>query len=241
MEGMIFAAGLGTRLRPLTDDRPKALVELGRRTLLERVIRRMRDAGVGRIVVNVHHFAGQVREFLRHRGYLEQGVVISDESSGLLDTGGGLLKARGYFTPGEPVLVHNVDILTNFDLRDLIAAHRGYYATLLVQEAKEEGRGLRFNADGVLKGWENTLTGERKKVDEGFAVSRRYNFCGVQIVSPEFMANMQGSGSFSIIDEYLEQAKRHEIRMFLCPGFCMDVGTPEALREAERLEVAGRC
>lgn len=138
------------------------------------------------------------------------------------------------------MLVHNVDILTNFDLRDLIAAHRGYYATLLVQEAKEEGRGLRFNADGVLKGWENTLTGEQKKVDEGFAVSRRYNFCGVQIVSPEFMANMQGSGSFSIIDEYLEQAKRHEIRMFLCPGFCMDVGTPEALREAERLEVAGR-
>ena len=143
MEGMIFAAGLGTRLRPLTNDRPKALVELGGETLLERVIGRMRAAGIGRIVVNVHHFAGQVKDFLREKGYLEQDVVVSDESGRLLDTGGGLRKARPLFTSGKAVLIHNVDILTDLDLRDLMAAHGNRYATLAVRKA-EPGRALRF-------------------------------------------------------------------------------------------------
>ena len=232
MEGMIFAAGLGTRLRPLTNDRPKALVELGGKTLLERVIGRMRAAGIGRIVVNVHHFAGQVKDFLQEKGYLEQDVVVSDESGRLLNTGGGLRKARPLFTSGEAVLIHNVDILIDLDLRDLMAAHGNRYATLAVRKA-EPGRALRF-ADGVLKGWENSLTGEQKIVDGAFARAGRYSFCGIQVVSPAFLENIEGCGCFSIIDEYLAQAARRDIGMYFYDGFFMDLGTPEAIREAER-------
>ena len=199
MEGMIVAAGLGKRLRPLTDRKPKALAEVGGKTVLEgvlgrlrgagvgggprpppapprpppapadaggptppdRPLGRMREAGIGRIVVNVHHFAEQVEEFLQREGWLADGVVVSDEREELLDTGGGLLKARGLFTPGETVMVHNVDIYTEMDLRALAKTHGEGFATLAVRGAAP-GRGLRFGADGRLKGWANSMTGERK-------------------------------------------------------------------------------
>lgn len=233
MEGMIFAAGLGTRLRPLTDDRPKAMVEVGGKPLLEHVILKMQAAGVERIVVNIHHFAGMVERFLRERGYLERGVIISDESRELLDTGGGLLKARELFTPGEEVLIHNVDICSHLDLKALMAAHAGNYATLAVRKAVP-GRGLRFNGEGVLKGWENSLTGERKIVDEGFYTSSAYSFCGIHIVSSEFLKNIERKGRFSIIDEYLSQARKHDIRMYPYEGLFMDLGTPEAVEAARK-------
>lgn len=234
MEGMIFAAGLGTRLRPLTNDRPKAMVELAGRPLLEHVILKMRLAGVGKIVVNVHHFADQIVDFLAEHHYLEQEVVISDERDGLLDTGGGLWKARSLFTPGEPVLIHNVDILSGVDLKQLLRFHElnQNYGTLVARPSMP-GRGLRFNRTGVLKGWENNLTGEQKKVDDEFIESRNYSFCGIHIVSPQLMENMVFQGVFSIIDEYLEQAKSHLLKMYFYDGFFMDLGTPEAIAEAE--------
>lgn len=232
MEGMIFAAGLGTRLRPLTDRKPKALAEVGGKTLLEGVLGRMREAGIGRIVVNVHHFAEQVEEFLQREGWLADGVMVSDEREELLDTGGGLLKARGLFTPGEAVMVHNVDIYTEMDLRALAKTHGEGFATLAVRGAAP-GRGLRFGADGRLKGWENSMTGERKVVGEGFEEAGRYGFCGVQVVSSEFLSGMKGRGRFSIIDEYLVQAAEHEVRMFFYGGRFLDLGTVEAVREAE--------
>jgi NDP-sugar pyrophosphorylase family protein len=232
MEGMIFAAGLGTRLRPLTDRKPKALAEVGGKTLLEGVLGRMREAGIGRIVVNVHHFAEQVEEFLQREGWLADGVVVSDEREELLDTGGGLLKARELFTPGEAVMVHNVDIYTEMDLRALAKTHGEGFATLAVRGAAS-GRGLRFGADGRLKGWENSMTGERKVVGDGFEEAGRYGFCGVQVVSSEFLSGMKGRGRFSIIDEYLVQAAEHEVRMFFYGGRFLDLGTVEAVREAE--------
>lgn len=233
MDGMIFAAGLGTRLRPLTDDRPKAMVELGGKPLLEHVILKMRRAGVGRIVVNVHHFAGQIRDFLRQCDFPD--VVISDEQECLLDTGGGLLKARSLFTPGESVLIHNVDILSDVRLETLMELHqqRGHYATLMAGPAVP-GRGLRFNEAGLLKGWENNITGERKMVDEEFLQSRNYSFCGIHIVSSGFLKNMIHQGIFSIIDEYLAQAKSNPVRMYFYGGFLLDLGTSEAIREAEK-------
>lgn len=233
MEGMIFAAGLGTRLRPLTNDRPKAMVELDGKPLLEHVILKMRAAGIGRIVVNVHHFAGQVKDFLEKKGYLKQEVLVSDESDGLLDTGGGLWKARELFTPGEAVLIHNVDIFSQLDLKLFMAAGEGNYVTLAVRDG-EPGRGLRFDGAGVLKGWENSLTGERKAVDGTFDDARSYSFCGVHIVSGAFLESMEGRGCFSIIDEYLTQAARHEIKMYYYKGFFMDLGTPEAVARAQK-------
>ena len=235
MEGMIFAAGLGTRLQPLTNDRPKAMVELAGKPLLEHVIVKMRAAGVGRIIVNVHHFAEQIECFLRNRPELGEGIVISDERECLLDTGGGLLKAAGLFTPGEDILIHNVDIYTRMDLRSLLHWHKqnGNYATLVVRPSVP-GRGLRFSAGGLLKGWENSLTGECKVVDENFKKARNYSFCGIHVISPEFLRNMVCRGTFSIIDEYLEQAKFRALKMYFYEGCFMDLGTPEAIADAER-------
>ena len=219
MNGMIFAAGLGTRLRPLTNDRPKALVELKGKTLLERVIERMREVQVERLVINIHHFADQVEHFLKEKGDFGMGIVLSDERDELLDTGGGVLKARELFIPGKPVLIHNVDILTDLDLKALVRQHesREAYATLVVQQAVAD-RVLKFN-HGVLKGWENKRTGEQKIVDEGF-------------LSPEYLKHIIHQGVFSIIDEHLAQAKEHPIELFRHDGRCLDLGTPEAIKEA---------
>lgn len=235
MEGMIFAAGLGTRLRPLTDDRPKAMVKLAGKPLLEHVILKMRKAGIDRIVVNVHHFAEQIESFLNDRPDLGRGVVVSDERECLLDTGGGLLKAAGLFTSGEPVLIHNVDIFSGVDLNAVIRFHQQNqnYATLVVRPAVP-GRGLRFNPDGFLKGWENSLTGECKIVDEDFGNARNYSFCGIHVVCPELLEHMIHQGTFSIIDEYLSQAKSHALKMYFYEGYFMDLGTPEAIAEAEK-------
>ena len=235
MEGMIFAAGLGTRLRPLTNDRPKAMVEIGGKPLLEHVILKMRTAGVGRIVVNVHHFAEQIEEFLFKNHFLEENVVISDERELLLDTGGGLLKARSLFTPGEPVLIHNVDILSDLDLQQLIGFHQqNHHVATLVVRPSVPGRGLRFNKAGWLKGWENSCTGETKKVDAEFETARNYSFCGIHIVSPELLKQMIHQGVFSIIDEYIAQARVHPLKMFFYDGFFLDLGTPEAIIQAEK-------
>lgn len=235
MNGMIFAAGLGTRLRPLTNDRPKALVEVGNKPLLEHVIVKMRDAGIRKIVVNVHHYAGQIISFLEKHPEWKEEVFVSDESRCLLDTGGGLLKAREYFDPGESVLVHNVDIYSRIDLRKLMATHTSVknYATLVVRRG-EPGRGFRFDAEGSLKGWENSLTGEQKIVDETFYSSSPYSFCGVHIVSADFLSHISHQGVFSIIDEYLTQAKEHAVKMYFYDGPFIDLGTPESIAKAEK-------
>lgn len=235
MEGMIFAAGLGTRLRPLTNDRPKAMVEFQGKPLLEHAILKMRRAGIGKIVVNVHHFADQIEDFLHKRPDLSEEVVISDERECLLDTGGGLLRAAKLFTPGEAVLIHNVDILSHIDLKAVMRFHQQNcnYATLVVKPSVP-GRGLRFNTAGLLKGWENSLTGEQKIVDDDFMNAQNYSFCGIHMVSPEFLQHMVHQGTFSIIDEYLTQAKSHALRMYYCEDFWVDLGTPEAIAEAEK-------
>ncbi len=234
MNGMIFAAGLGTRLKPLTNDRPKALVELKGKTLLERVIERMKEVEVERLVINVHHFADQVEKFLQEHHNFGMDVVLSDEREELLDTGGGVLKARELFVPGQPVLIHNVDILTNLDLNVLICQHEKHdaYATLVAQPTSAD-RVLKFE-EGVLKGWENKRTGEQKIVDDGFYRASEYNYCGIQILSAEYLKNIIHRHVFSIIDEHLAQAKEHSIELFQHDGFCFDLGTPEAIRTIEK-------
>ena len=235
MDGMIFAAGLGTRLRPLTDDRPKALVELNGKPLLEHVILKMKEAGVGRIVVNVHHYAGMIENFLASRNNFGMDVVVSDERDGLLDTGGGLLKAACLFRRGEPVLIHNVDILSDLCLNELFEAHEAArnYVTLVTRPSQGE-RVLKFDTEGIFRGWENKQTGEQKIVDEKFFQSKDYSFCGIQVISPGFLENFVYSGVFSIIDEYIARAKSKTLRMYPYAGRFMDLGTPEAIAEAAR-------
>jgi NDP-sugar pyrophosphorylase family protein len=230
MNGMIFAAGLGTRLWPLTADRPKALVEVRGKPLLQHVIERMKEAGVQRLVINVHHLAGQVEEFLRSRDYFGLDILVSDERERLLDTGGGLLAACDLFLPGLPVLAHNVDILSDVDLAALIREYavRQPLATLVMQPAVTD-RVLRFDDRGLLTGWENRATGEQKIVNARFHSSAAFSFCGIQVLSPTYLYEIYHRGAFSIIDEHLALARHHDLRAFLHEGHCVDAGTPAAI------------
>jgi MurNAc alpha-1-phosphate uridylyltransferase len=238
MKAMIFAAGLGTRLRPLTNDRPKALVEVGGRTLLEWAIRRLAAAGVDEIIVNVHYFAEKIVTFLEGKKYFGLRIAISDETGELLETGGGLLKARGFFEKeARDFFVFNADILTDFDLRRLYDAHlhSNALATLLTAR-RASSRQLLFDEQGLLHGWVNS--------SEGIARVRRPSvhdlhfraFSGVQVLSPRIFGAMRQQGKFSIIDTYLDCAAAHDIRSFDLGGAAwLDVGKPESIPLAEAI------
>jgi len=220
MEGFILAAGLGTRLRPLTDDRPKALVEVGGKTLLQHTIEKLQNAGINHIVVNVHHFADNVVSFLRSCQW-QCTIDVSDESSLLLDTGGGLKHAAPLFSGQENVLVHNVDILSDIDLRDVEATHRrnGNLVTLCVSQRPTK-RLLEFDADGLLVG----------RAEEGLA------FSGVSVVSPALFPLLPAADHpYPVIDEYIRLSRSHRIGSYQhSPDRWLDVGKPETLEQARQ-------
>lgn len=237
MVAMILAAGLGTRLRPLTHEVPKALVPVNDVPMLERVARRCIEAGASRLVVNVSHLGEQVEDYLRERNGFGVDVQVSDEPDGPLETGGGIKKAAPMLPDDEPVLVHNADILTNVDLRSLYDAHlsdeRRPLATLAVTPAASE-RYLVFD-DGGLAGY--ALKGEEKLMRERQGESRRYDFCGVHVLAPEMIALLRDEPEekFSVMDTYLRQAKRGAVIAAYTAGHeCHDIGTHERLAEAER-------
>lgn len=238
-EAMIFAAGLGTRLRPLTDNLPKALVPVDGKPMLEHVILRLKKAGFAHIVVNVHHFGEKIIDFLEEKGNFGVAVDISDERDALLDTGGGIRKAAGYFRKGNPVLIHNVDILSGADLAGLYERHTASRAAASLWVSKRTtSRYLLFDGQNRLCGWENKKTGEVKSPLPGFCPAHyeAYAFGGIHVISPALLERMQAwDEKFSIIDFYLSVAGDAEIRACPAPGgaFWMDLGKPEALAEAE--------
>jgi len=209
MKAMILAAGLGTRLRPLTNDRPKALVELRGRTLLEIAVARLREFGVREVIVNVHHFADMVVEYLQAHDNFGIRIEVSREDV-LLDTGGGLKKAGWFFQDGSdaPFLVHNVDVISTIDFGRMMASHatNGALATLAVQD-RETSRYLLF--DGAQ------LCGRRSKGDRDEVVRPAARllplaFSGIHVVSPRLFSSMTEEGVFSIIDCYLRLARLGE-------------------------------
>lgn len=237
MQAMIFAAGLGTRLKPLTDTMPKALVRVDGIPLIEHVAKKMKCAGVERIVVNVHHFAGQVISFLHDNGNFGMDIRISDESDMLLDTGGGIKKALPMFIPDEPVLIHNVDILSNVDLRWLYEKHDGADATLLVSRRVTK-RYLLFADNMRLVGWTNVETGEVKSPYPGLDVSdcRMFAFSGIHVFSPRLFPLMDGfPEKFGIIDFYLRVCDTVVIRGCVKEDLkLLDVGKLDTLAAAEK-------
>lgn len=237
MQAMIFAAGLGTRLKPLTDTMPKALVRVDGIPLIEHVAEKMKCAGVERIVVNVHHFAGQVISFLHDNGNFGMDIRISDESDMLLDTGGGIKKALPMFIPDEPVLIHNVDILSNVDLRWLYEKHDGADATLLVSRRVTK-RYLLFADDMRLVGWTNVETGEVKSPYPGLDVRdcRMFAFSGIHVFSPRLFPLMDGfPEKFGIIDFYLRVCDTAVIRGCVKEDLkLLDVGKLDTLAAAEK-------
>ncbi len=237
MKAMIFAAGLGTRLLDETSDRPKALVEIGGNTLLQRAIEKLKNEGVLEIIVNVHHFSKLVINFISENNFGIP-VHISDESGKLLDTGGGLKKASYFFKGNLPVLIYNVDVLSDLDLQLLKNEHlkSNALATLVVRN-RETQRYLKFDNEKRLVGWLNKKTGETKiSISEDFEESVEMAFSGIHIVQPKLFELMPVEDKFSITNFYLELAKTHLIKGYFDDSdLWMDVGKPEQLAEARRL------
>lgn len=236
---MILAAGRGTRLRPLTDRIPKALVEVGGVTLLERVARRLIGAGADRLIVNVHHHADRIERFVRERSGFGVDVLFSREEARPLETGGGLLRARGLFEGEGPFLLHNVDILTDLDLERLLRVQReaegeprGRLATLAVS-GRRTSRPLLIDEEGLLgranrtEGWEVVARGPA-------GTAREVGFAGVHACSRRLLESIEERGAFSIIDVYLrlvaagERVGVHDIG----EAAWSDIGTPERLARA---------
>jgi N-acetyl-alpha-D-muramate 1-phosphate uridylyltransferase len=237
MEAMIFAAGLGTRLGHLTAQMPKALVPVAGIPILERVARRLIDAGVDRIVINIHHFADRIQEYVRSREAFGIEVVFSLESDQPLETGGGLKAAAGLLRGDAPFFIHNADVLSEIPLETMYRQHleRGPLATLAVM-SRSSSRQLLFDDAGLL-GRTDSGKGLRIEARPPIGEVRERAFAGIHVVDPELPGLITEEGVFSILEPYLRLAREGQrIEGFETDAFpWMDVGKPEQLAAAERM------
>lgn len=248
MRAMILAAGLGTRLKPFTDFHPKALAMVNGKSLLQRNIEYLQAFGINEVVVNVHHFADQIMEAVEMNNGWASKVFISDESSEVLETGGGVVFAKSFFEKEENWLVMNADILTNLDIDKLIAADKvlaegteNYIATLAVTN-RVSSRNLLFTTEGNLIGWRNNTTREEKWAGVNNTEQPTGNhsiakaFSGIQILHSSFYSTNNRSGKFSLIDAYLQVATKGTIGYYdHSDSILLDVGKPENIEKAESL------
>ena len=246
MKAMVFAAGLGTRLKPLTDNMPKALVPLAGKTLLQWQIERLKSAGITDIVVNVHHFPDMIIDYLKEHHNFGCNIQVSDERDMLLETGGGLRKAMrllGDEAKGDGILVCNVDILSNIDIPTLLQTYNSEEMGIVVVSERKTQRYLLFDEENRLCGWTNVATGEikgdeamRRKGDEAI---KRLAFSGMQVLNPRIFECMdavveQKGEKFSLIDLYLNIADKEVLRAYVPEDYrMMDVGKIDQISEAE--------
>lgn len=243
MKAMIFAAGLGTRLRPLTDTMPKALVPVAGKPMLEHVILKLKSSGFDNITINIHHLGEQIIDFLNANNNFGVTIHISDERDKLLDTGGGIKKARSFLEcDDEPFLVHNVDILSNVDLKDFYRQHiNNKSAATVLASPRDTSRYLIFDNQNKLQGWINKKTGETKP--EGFHFDEQsqhaFAFSGIHILSPHdifpLMEVAKWGDKFSVIDFYLSACRQTTVCGYIKNDLkLIDIGKPETLAEAEQ-------
>lgn len=237
MKAFILAAGVGSRLRPATDRTPKALLPVAGVPMLERVFKRLKEAGADSFVVNAHHHAQRVAEACADLARRYQArVAISREDDLLLDTGGALKRAASLLRGPEPFFVHNADVLTDLDLRALYAAHvaSGALATLSVRE-RDAGRAYLFDAAGRLVGHEDRKAGTKTWAQVAVADAQRLGFDGIHVISPALLDRLAEDGVFSITKAYLRLAgEGADIRAFRADQWVWhDIGTPEKLAAAE--------
>ena len=241
MNAFIFAAGLGTRLKPLTDTMPKALVPVGGKPLLAHVIEKLKAAGCKKIVINIHHFGDMIIDYVKSQNNFGVEILFSDERQMLLETGGAIKHAVDLLGD-EPFLIHNVDILSNVDLKALIAAHSkaDSAATLLVSK-RNSTRALLFSPEGNLTAWTNKTTGEVKSPYENIKIAssvtglEEFAFSGIHIFSPRLFKYFGAyPEKFSIIDFYLNTCKDEKIKAYTQEGLqLLDVGKLDSLERAE--------
>lgn len=250
MNALIFAAGLGTRLKPLTDTMPKAMVPINGKPLVQILIEKLKQIGVEEIVINVHHFAQQIIDFVQANNSFGINIKFSDETDMLLETGGGLKKAAKLFSNDAPILVHNVDILSNADLKELyegasFISHavalapttKNVMGAYMLVSYRETQRYLLFDDDNNLVGWTNIATGQIKSPYTDLDVNKyhKYAFSGIQVFNPEILGMMDAwEGKFSIIDFYLSICDKVQIKC--CPNdnlSLLDVGKLDTIKKAE--------
>ncbi len=231
MKAFLLAAGLGTRLLPLTEDKPKALVEINGKTLLELAVTKLKRHGFNQIIINVHHFSDKIIDYLQKKNNFDIEIEISDERDLLLDTGGGLKKVSWFFHEPEPFLIYNVDILSDIDLNELYEFHKTADAiiTLAVQQ-RNDSRCFIFNDENVLIGWTNRKTHEEKITREPNGQKHLLSFSGIHVVDPKIFELMPDENVFSIIDLYLNVSAKYNITSFMHDdSIWHDVGKKESL------------
>lgn len=236
MKAMILAAGLGTRMGELTRDKPKALVPVNGVPMLGMLIERLKKQGIEQFLVNVYHFGQQVIDYIESNNRFGVEISVSDERGELLDTGGALMKAKKFFEGNEPVLVHNVDVLSDLNLKKLESCHRetGALATLVVRKRKSD-RALLFDDEMKLKGWTNREKGEYKWVIKPVENFTTFAYSGIYLASPLFVDKLPFTGRFSIINAWLKMAKTERIGAYAdISEFWFDLGTKEKIRMAEK-------
>jgi NDP-sugar pyrophosphorylase family protein len=235
MKAMILAAGLGRRLKPLTDSTPKSLVPLAGKPLLFYIIEKLIAAGINQIIINVHHFAETIIKYVEQNKKFGIEIVFSHEET-LLDTGGGLKKASWFFDDGQSFILHNVDVLSGIDLSQMMAYHnqKKSLVTLAVRERKTS-RYLLFNQENRLVGWQSLETGNTEMVGESGQNPENLSFMGIHVLSPEIFPLLPCENIFSIIKAYLDLAKKgHTIIGYRNDeNFWVDLGRKENLQKAE--------
>lgn len=234
MKAMVLAAGMGTRLQPLTLTKPKALVEINGTPILEIILKKVIRSGFNEIIVNVHHFADQIIDFLKRNNNFGASITISDETDILMDTGGGLVKASWFFDDGKPFLVHNIDILSDINLQHLYNHHcaKNALATLAIKDRKTS-RSLLINKDGELSGWKNHQTGQTIIARGNESDLLPMPFSAIHVMDPKIFPLITETGKFSIMDTYLRLAKDHVIQTYRHDAdFWFDIGRIENLTEA---------
>ena len=242
MKAMILAAGLGTRLKPFTDKHPKALALVNGKSLLQRNIEYLQKIGITEVLINVHHFADQIIDAVTTNNGWGSTITISDETSEVLETGGGLKKAAWYFENETSFVLLNADILTKLDLQAVIDAHKstGALATLAVS-VRNSSRYFLFDEAGKLCGWKNQNTGEYKPAHLNDSNTKRLHakaFSGIQVIDTNLLSMMQREGKFSMVDVYLDLSATQNIIAYDHTGeVLLDVGKPESLALAATLFV----
>ena len=237
LRAMILAAGMGTRLKPFTNEHPKALAIVNGKTILQRNIEYLASFGIKEIIINVHHFPKQIIELIKKNHGFGSDITFSDESEEVLETGGGIKKAAWFFeNNNNPFVVMNVDILTDLNLHEMMDQHIKMkpLATLAVTQ-RTTSRYFLFDENGGLCGWENKATSEKKMSREAGVISEKA-FSGLQILSPQIFSLIKNQGRFSIVDTYLDLAKTHTILEYDHTGTkLIDVGKPENILRAEKM------
>ncbi len=230
---MILAAGLGTRLMPLTQDKPKALVLCNEKTLLEMAIEKLKASGISEVIINIHHFSNQITEYLSLNNNFGIQIALSDETDELLDSGGGMMKAQDFLSGNEAFLVWNVDVLSNISIPEMLKEFQQTETmALLAVRNRITSRYLLFDEKNSLCGWKNTKTDEVRMMKISDTLSS-FAFSGIQMLHPDVFKFNSLCGKFSLTEMYLSLCKQFSIKAFLHDqDYWFDLGTPEAINKA---------